>query len=170
VSLSFAERAARNDARHAAAVERNRLAAERAALLLPASQDQDGTAGRQVLSHPLAAHAGNRVTPEIARQATGDLAALGRQLWTELHRWALAWDGNRATAREWLGAFRRRIPQVGCSCRAGWDDAIRANPPDLDRPAELFAWSVLVHNAVNRTLGKPEVSLEEARRTWSPAP
>ena len=33
--------------------------------------------------------------------------------------------------------------------------------------ASLFEWSVHVHNAVNKMLGKPEVSLETATSIWS---
>lgn len=32
--------------------------------------------------------------------------------------------------------------------------------------ASLFEWSVQIHNAVNRILGKPEVSLETAKALW----
>lgn len=31
----------------------------------------------------------------------------------------------------------------------------------------LFAWSVQLHNAVNRSLGKPELSVEQALAIWS---
>lgn len=32
--------------------------------------------------------------------------------------------------------------------------------------AQLFAWSVDLHNAVNRMLGKKEVSLQHAKKQW----
>jgi hypothetical protein len=168
VSLSFAERAARNDARHAAAAERNRLAAERSALLVPASQAQDGMAGRQVFSHPLAAHAGNRVTPEIARQATGDLAVLGRQLWTDLHLWSATYASDRSAALAWLAEFGRRVPSAGCDCRRSWAAVLKELPvePYLTDAASLSRWGWMVHEEINRKLGRPTVSFAEAVRRW----
>jgi hypothetical protein len=168
VSLSFAERVARNDARHAAAAERNHLAAERAALLLPASQAQGGMAGRRVLSHPLVAHAGNRVTPEIARQATGDLAALGRQLWTDLHLWSATYAGDRSAALAWLAAFGRRVPGAGCDCRRSWASVLKELPvePYLTDAMALSRWGWMVHEEINRKLGRPAVSFAEAVRRW----
>ena len=32
----------------------------------------------------------------------------------------------------------------------------------------LFAWTVMIHNAINRRLGKPNVSVEEAIVRWNP--
>jgi hypothetical protein len=31
----------------------------------------------------------------------------------------------------------------------------------------LFAWSVQLHNAVNRSLGKPEMTVSDARKHWT---
>jgi hypothetical protein len=39
-------------------------------------------------------------------------------------------------------------------------------PPDFTSPEAFFAWGVALHNAVNRKLGKPELTIEEARRIW----
>jgi len=36
----------------------------------------------------------------------------------------------------------------------------------LDSNSSLFAWSVRLHNVVNEQLGKPVVTLEQARRHW----
>jgi hypothetical protein len=167
-TLTFPERCIRNDARHAAAAERNRLAAERSALLVPASQEQGRTAGRLVLSHPLAAHAGNRVTPEVARQATGDLAVLGRQLWTELHSYTATYSGDRPAALAWLAAFGRRVPSAGCDCRRSWGAVLKELPvePYLTDAASLSRWGWMVHEAINRKLGRPAVSFAEAVRRW----
>lgn len=88
----------------------------------------------------------------------GGIEAAGRRLWAELHRAALA---GTLTA-EWLRTFTARVP---CGeCKRHWREILSAIP---FRPADQFAWSVSVHAAVSRRLGKDEVSIEDARRIWS---
>lgn len=81
-----------------------------------------------------------------------------RSMWAELHRAALAGP----LAPEWLEGFARRVP---CgACKTHWREILDAAPPD---PADPFAWSVRAHNAVNRRLGKAELSVDEARGQWA---
>jgi hypothetical protein len=79
-----------------------------------------------------------------------------------LHRWALSAD--LSTAKEWLDRFAGKIP---CGdCRRHWLAETQSNPPPLNSPGDLFAWTVARHNAVNRRLGKPEIALNDARVRW----
>jgi hypothetical protein len=43
-------------------------------------------------------------------------------------------------------------------------------PPDYSSHEAWFAWGVKAHNEVNQRLGKPIVSLEEAKHIWRPVP
>jgi ADP-heptose:LPS heptosyltransferase len=86
----------------------------------------------------------------------------GPLLWEQLHIWALTAD--LATAPAWLSAFDAKI---GCDpCRTDWRGWIQEHPPDLSSGHEFFAWTVSAHNAVNRRLGKPELSIETAIKEW----
>ena len=88
------------------------------------------------------------------------LANEGPALWAMLHRWALMEKPDRG----WLGAFASML--LCGDCAQHWHQWIAANPPPAD-DAELFAWTVLAHNAVNAHLGKPVMSLDAARQRWS---
>lgn len=54
--------------------------------------------------------------------------------------------------------FANRIPQYECKCRQIW---IKENPPTFGE--KYFEWTVKTHNAVNKKLGKTELTLEQAR-------
>jgi hypothetical protein len=162
MSLTFAERVARNNRVDAVVAERNRLAAERAALLVPASQAQgsDGGTGRATRQ---------ATAPAVdARQATGDLAVLGRRLWTEMHLWSATYSGDRPAALAWLAEFGRRVPSAGCDCRRSWASVLKELPvePYLTDAASLSRWGWMVHEEINRKLGRPTVSFAEAVRRW----
>ncbi|MBS0328213.1 MAG: hypothetical protein JSR30_00040 [Proteobacteria bacterium] len=80
-------------------------------------------------------------------------------VWKELHRRALVREGDDS---EWLADFGRRIAG-SCECRQQWFSDLKVLPPDFTR---YFEWTVAIHNAVNRRLEKPELSVEEAREIW----
>lgn len=83
----------------------------------------------------------------------------GPRMWGELHRRALSVGGADST---WLQNFGASIP---CGeCRAHWTAAVIENPPQWDG---YFEWTVFMHNAVNVRLGKPIVTVEEARSLWT---
>src|ERR1700683_2200222 len=77
----------------------------------------------------------------------------GPPLWEELHRWSLTTDLPSANA--WLNRFWARVPCL--KCKVGWFKLLTEHPPDFRSNQSLFAWSVAIHNAVNRHLGKPEL-------------
>jgi hypothetical protein len=65
-----------------------------------------------------------------------------------------------------LAEWEKTIPQYECGCRAFYADHKAEIPPDFSSPEAFFAWGVALHNAVNRKLGKPELTLEEALSIW----
>jgi hypothetical protein len=87
----------------------------------------------------------------------------GPGLWCELHRWALTTD--RKDAARWLARFEARI---GCGdCRRHWQAILQEQPPDLESNEMLFVWSVDMHNAINRTLNRSEMTVDEAKSYWT---
>lgn len=84
-------------------------------------------------------------------------------LWIELHTRAL--NFKEALDHQYLYQFGARIPRytTGCKCREFWTVWIRKNPPDFKN---YFEWTVKAHNAVNKKLNKPEITVEEARKLY----
>jgi hypothetical protein len=88
----------------------------------------------------------------------------GPLLWKELHRWALS-AHLQVDQREWLKNFTNKI---ACGeCKTHWLQWTARNPPDFTSHEALFIWSVNAHNSVNERLGKPTMTVEDARRRWS---
>jgi hypothetical protein len=96
-----------------------------------------------------------------------------RALWRELHRrpFRLTAASYRhpsfiaISERDFLKSFDQRIVCAGC--RRHWREALNAIPlPDLRSAVRYFAWTVRAHNQINQHLGKPIVSLREARKIW----
>ncbi|MFH5806053.1 FAD-linked sulfhydryl oxidase, partial [Alienimonas sp. DA493] len=84
--------------------------------------------------------------------------------WRMLHEYALRYDGDAEAAGAWLDRFAAGL---GCDdCRGHWRKLTAENPPDLTDAETFFASSVAWHNAVNRRIGKPEVTVAEARERW----
>lgn len=65
-----------------------------------------------------------------------------------------------------LAEWEKTIPQYECGCRAFYAKYKMDNPPDFTCPEAFFAWGVRLHNAVNRKLGKPELTITEALSIW----
>ena len=78
------------------------------------------------------------------------------KLWAELH------TKQDATA-EWFSDWINRVPKT-CGC----DKSLQAILDELGLPdfADWFPFSVCLHNAVNRKLQKPELTLDEAKAIW----
>ena len=93
---------------------------------------------------------------ELLRQRRDELT---RQLWAELH-------SKTNPTKEWFANWLKRVPSFGCKCRDAFEAIIKANPPRFD---DWFAWTVEVHNAVNRKLGRKEWTLDEAVARWATA-
>lgn len=65
-----------------------------------------------------------------------------------------------------LADWENRIPNYDCRCREGYNQFKAADPPDFSSPMAFFHWTVRIHDAVNRKLGKPELTLGQALTLW----
>jgi len=79
--------------------------------------------------------------------------------WTFLHSY-------RGCDPAWLKKWEGIIPRGRCDCKTGYLEILKDYPPDFSSPEAFFSWGVELHNAVNRKLGKPEMTLDEARKLW----
>ena len=82
----------------------------------------------------------------------------GRHAWSLLHRY-------RGCDPQWLELWVHFIPQR-CDCKDGYQKILEQLPPDFSTSEAFFAWGVALHNAVNRKLGKPEITIDEAYLIW----
>lgn len=89
----------------------------------------------------------------------------GPYFWGTLH---LACLGTKDLdkLREFVNLYKYVMP---CgSCCTHFATVLDELPfPESTDPLVLFGWSVDVHNIVNRRLGKPEMSMEQALRVWT---
>lgn len=90
--------------------------------------------------------------------STADSVRVFLAHWNELH----TMSNNPAKLADW----EDRIPNYECKCREGYNQFKAADPPDFSSPMAFFHWSVRIHNAVNRKLGKAELTLGQALTLW----
>lgn len=92
----------------------------------------------------------------------------GPIFWHTIHIVALGYPvqqpsyATKRAAKEFYESLSMLIP---CPvCREHYAKYIVENPisPSLDKRADLFRWTVNIHNIVNKSLGKPQVSEQEA--------
>jgi len=100
-----------------------------------------------------------------------DPSIWGPHLWTGLHYVALGYPGGAsATDRAHYKAFYEGLSNVlPCGkCVQHYIQLLKESPIDayLDTADTLFEWTVIIHNAVNKRLGKKEVSLEQAKTLY----
>lgn len=106
------------------------------------------------VSHDMAA------TPPI-KLPQEQLAEHGRTLWTALHTMAWHYPSEPTaedvrTTRKWLAEFAQSIPNYGCKCKDAWDKLNKALPPPIESGrGALYWWTVAIHDAINKKLGKP---------------
>ena len=81
---------------------------------------------------------------------------------SEYHAHWKEWHKQTEPTPSWIDDWLNQIPG-GCGCGAEFRDWVLKNSPRFD---DWFAYSVEGHNAVNRKLGKPELSLDEAKAIW----
>jgi hypothetical protein len=86
-------------------------------------------------------------------------AELGRRAWSNLHSYT-------GCDPDWYASWKKTIPSFGCSCRRDFDVIEKELPPDFSSDDAFFVRGVEWHNAVNRKLNKPEITIEEARSIW----
>jgi hypothetical protein len=92
----------------------------------------------------------------------------GPSLWSELHnyRWT-----ELPTFRKWFDGWLAKVDHLpGCSCSRDFRTAIlpKFRFDDIANDEEWFVRSWELHNAVNKSLGKPQFSLSAARETYRP--
>ena len=99
--------------------------------------------------------------PKVDRQAQAEMrrANQGRFAWSKKH-------GYLGCDPQWHELWVLLIPAFGCSCKQDFADYCKDNPPDFSSPTAYWLWGVQLHNWVNRKLGKPELTVEEARAIW----
>lgn len=109
-----------------------------------------------------------------------DPATWGPPVWDAIHFVAAGYPvaPTDADVRAYGAFFRGLAAVLPCApCRKHFAEHLERIPPDAPLAAgraEAFAWTVAFHNAVNESLHKPALTLEEAharyfskRRRWS---
>lgn len=86
------------------------------------------------------------------------LVALGRQLWAELHAYALAFperphEKEVESALRWLEGWVARIPSAKCDCAYHWHKM--GLDFDLSSRKGFYDSTVRVHDAIRSRLGQP---------------
>jgi hypothetical protein len=95
----------------------------------------------------------------------------GSKMWTMIHLICLqAPETIDTNVRNAYYTFFTMMPYVlPCDkCREHWIEHVREHPLEqvMDTRDDLFRWSVDMHNLVNKSLGKPDVSYEVALEHW----
>lgn len=92
------------------------------------------------------------------------------ELWTELHVRALTFEASEETPNDkiFLWHFANKIPRYtpGCACHEFFQSWREKSPPDYSSKDSYFKWTYDLHSQVNAKLGKPNLSLEEARKKY----
>jgi len=84
----------------------------------------------------------------------------GAELWKQLHIKSI----NDGITNDWLSEWSEPLPAFGCSCKSFFLQFLHNRP----LPAtNQFEWSFQLHNNINAKLGKPLLSLEDARDIWT---
>ena len=79
----------------------------------------------------------------------------GPGLWAELHQ-------AGAPNADWFAEWLTRVPSY-CGCADHFVEILSTNPVRFE---DWFAWSVEVHNSVNRHLSKRALTIEAASSIW----
>lgn len=81
-------------------------------------------------------------------------------IWNMLHRknFTNKSDMEKFYYFEW----KKLIPQKNCPCKSHFDNIEVKHPPVFDSENSYRHWTWVVHNEVNKKLGKPQITLEEA--------
>jgi hypothetical protein len=100
-------------------------------------------------------------------------AVWGPHLWKSIHYIALGYpaekptDEDRANYKAFYTEFYKVIPCIKCAENYKRHlSEVPAIDGYLGSSDRLFEWTWMLHNTVNRELGKKTVSLEEAKRIY----
>lgn len=92
------------------------------------------------------------------KEAEERIANKGRAVWSEWHKRSLEWVSIR-DEEKWINRMISRLP---CGeCKQSFPAILEDNPIDWN---DYFGSVVKLHNEVNKKLGKPEITVEEARK------
>jgi hypothetical protein len=126
---------------------------------------RDGKGGKCINGHKIS-HAQTQtrayqLDPRMPANLKGGKPGYDGKAWGVWHLSAI--DG-KLTPRFATELVRR----IGCgSCRSHATRYLQAHPLTEGMPQHaLFAWTVNFHSHVSRSIGKPVVSLEEAKKIW----
>lgn len=86
---------------------------------------------------------------------------IGKVLWLLLHAYAgfypvKADEEAQANAKKWLEVFSELVKENSgrCPCHHKWQQLVKVCPPDLSGRADFYLWTMVVHDYINRELGK----------------
>lgn len=98
--------------------------------------------------------------PAAGKPPVATMETAGPKLWAEWHIRALAFTGDDTA---YLMVLWSKLP---CGeCKGHFLQLIQQNPPRFGEA--YFGYTVDLHNLVNKRLGKPTMTREEARAHWS---
>lgn len=103
--------------------------------------------------------------PDGSQRSDSVTRVLSFQIIQLVNPWIAVHDGSIVDDAG-LAAWELTIPQYECGCRRFYAEYKMANPPDFTSPEAFFRWGINLHNAVNRKLGKPELTIDEAISIW----
>ena len=89
--------------------------------------------------------------------------------WCALHYYGVKYrhDWNPTRAIKWYRAWASNIPNTrGCGCREKW--TTMDVDIDFSTARKFFDSSVVGHNMVNWSIGKPVISFDQAYAIWWP--
>lgn len=89
-----------------------------------------------------------------------------RLKWYNLHLYPYTFTWNEKNAQRWLYEWLMDLQQFTC-CHQDFVNIISKTKPDFSSADGFFAWGVDRHNDVNQKLGKPIMSLEEAKKVYN---
>ena len=101
------------------------------------------------------------------KETKSQMEVQGPRIWKWLHEMALGWNGEKDDLQSIISMITNAVP---CGeCKKHWVEMLVAHPPKATNAEEFFAESVAWHNQVNARLGKPELTVEDARKIYAHA-
>ena len=103
-----------------------------------------------------------------------DPTVWGKYQWTAIHFTALGYPKNPTENQKkvFFTYFNKILPEIlPCfKCREHLKKTLKEEHPITDKDLvdadTLFAWTVALHNVVNKRLNKPEITLAEAKNIY----
>ena len=93
----------------------------------------------------------------------------GRALWAFIHTITIIdFEDNERFVEPCIDNLKALSGAIPCSkCVEHYIEQTKLlDAIDVNKPMVLFEWTVNLHNSVNRKLGKPEITYDEATQIW----